>query len=55
MNHQQSPNTLTSGWSPINVKNLTKEQKSMDEFIRKSVKEYANGELVQGETQVADG
>ena len=27
----------------------------MDEFIRKSVNEYANGELVQGETQDADG
>ena len=27
----------------------------MDEFIRESVKEYANGELVEGETQVEDG
>ena len=55
VNHQQSPNTLTSGWTPINIKNLTKDQKSMDEFIRESVKEYANGELVEGETQVEDG
>lgn len=55
VNHQQRHNMLPGGWTPIDVHKLTKEQKSMDEFIRKSIKEYENATLVEGETQVVAG
>lgn len=49
--HAQIP----GGWSPINIKNLSKEEKDVDTFIRASEPEYKNAVLLSGSKQVVAG
>lgn len=49
ISHPEEHEAVAGGWNPINVKNLTTEQKSVDDFIRKSNLGYKDGILLKGE------
>lgn len=51
----ETHNEGTGRWTPIDIKNLTKDQIAVDMFIRGSEKDYQEAGLIGGETQVANG
>lgn len=50
-----APVTIVGGYSPIDVNNMSNEQRAIDSFIRGSEEKYLDADLVKGEQQVVAG
>jgi len=55
INHLQVNYPIAGGWSPIDINNLSQDQKAVDSYIRQNNQIYQKSKLIKGEQQVVAG